>query len=728
MKIVSRISIPAGRSASARVASGPHFRVGLLALLAPILAVCGISRGQSVVVDNVDPGFSILSGNWSLGTTASGRYGADYYFHITTGFGEQTIGEVEWRPTLPVGGVYEVAVYYPQGSNRAADAPFTVYAANGTQPVEVNQQTAGGQWNALGTFQFQAGSSGSVRLSSDAGPNVVIGDAVRFTLMDALPGTPTFRGFWADAFHVGFKSTAQIDDMVSRAVAGNYNAIIAEVLAYQDNVGSGHGAYWNSQIIPRAADIVGGIDPLAYLCERAHANGIEVHAWLVTYRVSTTWPPSGNPLLAAHPEWIMVPRAGAGLGPSQIVGKYVLDPGCPEVQEYLVSIVREIVTNYPVDGINWDYIRYEQRDAGYPTDLGFENSGLARFHRITGRSDLPTSTDSQWGDFRRRTINELVRRCRVEISSITSNPRQPVWQTADLICFGAPAASFASTDAYLLHQNWKYWLEKGWLDAGIPMNYKREHNASHAQQYRDWITTALGYSSGRYIFCGQANYLNSKANSITQLNFGLSQGAGGVVNYSYAATADENLDGNYEADWGWYPYVAANLFTQPVTTPPMPWRDPAEATEGAIWGRIVDGVTGDPIDDALVEVIGVTSDRTDGRGYFAFTRLPADADGTTYSVRAVVAGESPVTRSGVLVLAGEPTGPTRVDFVVPPPPLYGDFDGNGFVEAADLPPMVFCLQGPVMTFGSAHFCFAKDSDGDADVDLADVAAFQRAVE
>jgi uncharacterized lipoprotein YddW (UPF0748 family) len=699
-----------------------------MAALMPWLAYGAAASGQTVVVDNVDPGCSVLSGNWSLGTTATGRYGVDYYFHITTGFGETTVGEIEWRPTLTEAGVYDVAVYYPQGTNRASDAPYTVYAADGPQTIPVNQQVGGGQWNSLGSFEFNAGTSGSVRLSSDAGPNVVIGDAVQFTLVDSPPGEPSFRGFWADAFHVGFKSTAQIDDMVSRAVAGNYNAIIAEVLAYQDNVGGGHGAYWNSSIIPKAADIVGNIDPLAYLCQQAHAAGIEVHAWLVTYRVSTTWPPSGNPLLAAHPEWMMTPRASIGTGPTPIATKYVLDPGCPEVQDYLVSIVREIVTNYPVDGINWDYIRYEQRDAGYPADASFTNSGLARFHRITGRSDVPTSTDSQWGDFRRRTIDELVRRCRVEISSITSNPRQPIWQTADLICFGAPAASFTSTDAYLLHQNWKYWLEKGWLDAGIPMNYKREHNVSHAQQYRDWINAALNYSSGRYIFCGQANYLNSKTNSITQLSYGLSQGAGGVVNYSYAATADENLDGNYEADWNWYPYVAANLFTSPVDTPPMHWRDPEVAAEGAIWGRVMDGISGEPIDDAQVEVIGFGTDRTDGMGYFAFTRVPAVAEGSVHSVRVVVPGESPVTRSGVLVYAGEPDGPTRVDFVVPPPLLYGDFDGNGFVDAADLPPMVFCLQGPTMTYGAAHFCYPKDADGDADVDLRDVAAFQRAVE
>jgi len=48
-----------------------------------------------------------------------------------------------------------------------------------------------------------------------------------------------FRAFWADAFHSGFKSTSQIDSLVARAVAGKYNAIIPEVLAYHDTAGGG---------------------------------------------------------------------------------------------------------------------------------------------------------------------------------------------------------------------------------------------------------------------------------------------------------------------------------------------------------------------------------------------------------------------------------------------------------------------------------------------------------
>ena len=226
-------------------------------------------------------------------------------------------------------------------------------------------------------------------------------------------GDPSFRGFWADAFTTGFKSTSQINSLVARAVSGNYNVVIVEVLAYHDTGGGGHGAYWNSSIVPKATDISGGIDPLATLVSVAHGQGIEVHAWIVPYRASTSWPPSGNAELAAHPEWFMTELADMGGGPARIDGKYTLDPGSPDAQDYVVRIVRELVTNYAIDGINLDYIRYIQEDAGYPADLTYDQSSLERWRFRTGFTTTRQPTgSSSWDGFRRETIGELVRRLR----------------------------------------------------------------------------------------------------------------------------------------------------------------------------------------------------------------------------------------------------------------------------------------------------------------------------
>lgn len=473
-------------------------------------------------------------------------------------------------------------------------------------------------------------------------------------------GQGSFCGVWADAFHVGFKSSAQIDDLVARAVTGRYNAIVAEVLAYQDRTGSGHGAYWNSSIVPKAADISGGIDPLAVLCQKAHAQGIEVHAWLVTYRVCTTWPPSGNSIVAAHPEWIMVPQAEMGKAlstASRISGAYTFDPGSPDVQEYLSAIVRELVTNYPIDGINWDYIRYTQTDAGYPSNTSYANSGLERYRRISGAAAIPSSTgDNNWNDFRRRTIDEHVRRSFAEMASISTNPRQPLRHTADLICFGNAPSDFTNSDPYRLHQNWRYWMQQGYLDAGMPMNYKRDHCATQAVWYRNWVDSAIEWSYGRHMICGQANYLNTPANSVAQMSYALAAGADGAINYSYASTVASGdvgtncSSGGETSDWSFYNYVAANLYTQPTPPPSMPWRHPATATEGTLWGRVTNAAD-QPVDDATVQVNG-QSIKTDGNGYYVATRIPATAAGTSYALTAAKSGLTAAGQPAVAVLAG----------------------------------------------------------------------------
>ncbi len=589
------------------------------------LLVLAVERAPAleIVVDNVGSGFSVLSQSW-LTTDLAGQWGDDYRYKTTS---DAPPGEVEWRPLLPATGDYEVAVWYRStGASRPNNAHYTVDHAGGSADVFVNQQINGSVWVVLGTYPFDAGGLGRVRLTSQAEPGkTIVADAVRFRPVTATNGS--FRAVWADAFHVGYKSTSQIDDMVARAVQGNYNAIIPEILAYQDTTGGGHGAYWNSAIVPQATDDTPGLDPLDYLCQVAHANGVQVHPWLVAFRVSSSWPPSGNAFLAAHPEYIMVPQAAMGGGPATVDSRYTLDPGSPDVQEYLVSIVRELVTNYPIDGINWDYIRYTSTDAGYPADTSYTQSSLARFQQITGFVGTPATNNAAWSDFRRRTISELIRRCRAEIAAIKTNPSQPVIQTADLIGFGSPPSgcTFTSTSAYSLHQNWLEWMQNGWLDAAVPMNYKQELCSGQFDSYRGWVTCHLQFwRNDRYVFNGQGNYFNLMTDSFGQMQYALDAGTGGIVNYSYASNeADSSSCGaDTQNDWTWYTQVASNVFTAPVPPPTYPWRDPALAVEGTVWGRVTDASTGEPVDDATVQVGPRPAVKTDGNGYYVVTLLP----------------------------------------------------------------------------------------------------------
>ncbi len=768
--------------------------LSLLALLAATAAA------QSITIDNSDPDFHVLIEVWSTGTSAPGHWGADYRYRTTTGYGS-AYGEVEWRPNLPSAGLWQVSIYYPQGTNRAPDAPFTVQHAGGSTTYLVDQQHNGGQWNVLGTFQFNAGTSGRVWLSNNASPSVVIADAVRFTpvsgaaltmtvspadggsttppvggpylyaqneivpitavpapgrefyrwyvsagsdvadpnspsttvLMDqdktvaALfigeqPEPPEFRAFWADAFHAGFKSVAEIDQMIGLALAGNYNAIMAEVLAFQDTGGGGHGAYWTSDILPEAADVVGGIDPLAELVQRCHAAGLELHCWLVAFRVSSVWPPSGNPTVAAHPEWLMVRQQDMNQGPLPVndgnpntTDYYVLDPGSPDVQDYLQSIVRELCENYELDGIHWDYIRYTQTNCGYSTTLSYPDSSLRRFQEIHDYAGTPAySGVPLWNDFRRRTITEVVRRTMSTVATIP-NPRQPLRHTAALVTWYPANSDFHQTNPYQLFCDWEYWQSMGYLDATIPMCYFRED--THADTYRAWVDNSVAWAAaaGRQTYIGLGIYLNTFEQTSAQLEYARNAGAAGITTYSYASTNDGGIP------WDdWYDYVAAHHFTEPAEVPAMPWRDSGQATQGAIFGRVTDGATGTPIDNATLSVNGAPQVQTDGNGCFLLSKLPAAAGGTLLSVSASAEGyaQSAVRPHVQVVRAGY----TEANFALgtwrP-----GDYDVDGDVDAHDWVMFQPALTGPALgppPPGGDVF----DLNADLDVDLADFAGMQ----
>src|SRR5207245_2814786 len=275
-----------------------------------------------------------------------------------------------------------------------------------------------------------------------------------------------------------------------------------------------------------------------------------------------------------------------------------LDMGSADAQEYIVSIVRELVTNYAIDGVNWDDeingTEYTQ-GLGFPaySQANYPRSGLGRYRSNTGYIGTPSATDATYGNYRRRFKNELIARCQAEIQSIKTNPRQPLRHTAAVMAYGGPPSTcdFSSSSAYIYYSAWATMLQNGWLDGAIPMNYKA--NTNNGSLYTAWCDRAYAcWQYNRHIYMGLGAYLHTRANTITQLQYAFSgesggNGFNGAVTYSYGVPYATSYDSG-----DWWSDVAANLYTNMATVPPMPWRNPATATEGLVWGRVKDANTG----------------------------------------------------------------------------------------------------------------------------------------
>jgi uncharacterized protein (TIGR03437 family) len=449
-------------------------------------------------------------------------------------------------------------------------------------------------------------------------------------LLGAAPlAAQEYRAFWADAFHYGFKSASQVEQMLDDLVAAKANAVVAEVRRRGDS-------YYLRSLEPIAEDpeYTPSFDALQYLVERAHARGIEVHAWFPVLPVGTSNNPEHvaarhGPRAPGGEMWMTVSNAGR-ISTS-------LDPGHPDAARYTADVILEPAQHYEVDGIHLDYVRYPE-DANY----GWNPTAVARFQRLYNRTGAPAVSDPAWAQFRRDQVTALVRQIYLRAFAI----RPSIKVSAALITWGngpASDAEYRIRDAYSrVFQDWRGWLEEGIIDLGIPMNYFRE-NAAQAAMFNRWIEYQKDRQYGRGMLVGPAIYLNPIEASLAQLERALAPSTAGnralgVCFYSYASTNTLNAAGAPVTPNAEFYRAVGERFGEPADVPVLPWK--AEPTRGHAYGWLE--VEGGPAwlkDGAGVFIesdtgAAVFSAVTDGTGFFGAVDLPPDR----YRVRIERAG------------------------------------------------------------------------------------------
>ena len=125
---------------------------------------------SDIVIDNGQPGTS-FTGTWAV-SSAPSPFGANSLYSNGSG-----LDTYRWTPTIPSTRSYEVYVWWTSHPNRSTAVQYTVVHAGGTFTTTRNQLSGGGQWQLLGTFQFNAGTGGRVQVSDVNGQ--ASADAVR---------------------------------------------------------------------------------------------------------------------------------------------------------------------------------------------------------------------------------------------------------------------------------------------------------------------------------------------------------------------------------------------------------------------------------------------------------------------------------------------------------------------------------------------------------------------
>ncbi len=296
------------------------------------------------------------------------------------------------------------------------------------------------------------------------------------------------RAVWiASVFNIDYPSKtdltaaqlqAELDEIVATCVKNKLNTIFFQVRPTCD-------ALYKSEIFPVSSYLSTSgtlpFDPLAYLVQTAHEHNIFVHAWVNPLRVTMNSTdistlPTNSPA-RQHPEWT-VPFAD---------GKLYLNAGLPEVRQLVADGVREIVSNYAVDGIVFD-------DYFYPYPAKNEDGTAATFDDAAAYAAYG-SEYSDIADWRRANINATIRAVYETIKAVDKDCQFGVapfgiWQNDDGQNGGSATNGFEAYKS--LYSDALAWVNGGYIDYLSPQLYWRFSDTAAAYDILlHWWNTKL---------------------------------------------------------------------------------------------------------------------------------------------------------------------------------------------------------------------------------------------
>jgi len=128
-----------------------------------------------VTLDSEDSSGITFTGTW-LSSTSKEGYQGSHYMHDND---SNNYKSVLYTPEIPVSGSYEVFANWTADTNRASTVPIDISHDGGIDYVSVNQQSNGGQWVSLGTYDFAAGTSGTILIHNTGSNGYVIADGLK---------------------------------------------------------------------------------------------------------------------------------------------------------------------------------------------------------------------------------------------------------------------------------------------------------------------------------------------------------------------------------------------------------------------------------------------------------------------------------------------------------------------------------------------------------------------
>ncbi len=311
-------------------------------------------------------------------------------------------------------------------------------------------------------------------------PNSAIAQS---TVPEAIAQRPfdEIRGVWMTSNDTDIlRDRPKLQDAVRQLARLNFNTIYPVVwnsgyVMYESAVAQRTG------IQPFVYKGLQGQDMLKDLVVQAHYRGLLVIPWLEFGFMA----PSTSELALNHPDWITQRRDGSQTWSSDTGEIVWLNPFHPEVQQFITDLALEVITQYQVDGIQFD------DHTSLPNEFGYDSYTVALYKQETKQAPPSNPQDPAWVRWRANKITAFMRQLNNAVKE-----RKP-----NAIFSVSPNPYVTAYNTYL--QDWLAWVRQGIVDELIVQVYRPDLQSfldqiarPEIQEAQQTIPTGAGILTG----------------------------------------------------------------------------------------------------------------------------------------------------------------------------------------------------------------------------------------
>lgn len=209
----------------------------------------------------------------------------------------------------------------------------------------------------------------------------------------------------------------KINTMFDNCVSYGMNTVIVHVRPFSDAMYKSDYFPW-SKYASGTQGVDPGYDPLEIMVELAHKKGLKIQAWLNPYRV-TLASTSASSLASGHPakKWMNSSNESTNRNVLSYGGNLYYNPSKSAVRTLIVNGVKEIITNYDVDGIHFDDYFYPSFDTGNYQSV-FDAPEYEAYVANCEEAGTEPSSIVSW---RRSNVNKLIRQVYAAVKELNSD-------------------------------------------------------------------------------------------------------------------------------------------------------------------------------------------------------------------------------------------------------------------------------------------------------------------